>query len=258
MNAQIEIRKLLQIEFTRIKTKNPQYSLRSFARSLGVVPSALSEIMNSDRAITKKMGEKILTRLAVPPDRYFQLISKLGSQNIPGMMEDSVDPSFIQMNNDHYHVITEWYYYAILSLVEIKGFKESPEWIARRLNITAREAEQALVRLERLEMLVRNSSGRLRPSDVNFTTAADVANIAVRQRHLQNLDLAKRSLETDSVDIRDFSEMTMAVDVKKMGEAKQLIKKFRRDLCKFMEDGTKKEVYKICVQLFPLSKELGK
>jgi uncharacterized protein (TIGR02147 family) len=259
MDAQLEIRKILQTEFTRIRTKNPQYSLRSFARTLGLVPSALSEILGSDRPITKKMGEKILSRLAVPPDQYLKLMDSLGVRNAAtSAVGAAVSANYIQMNMDHYHIITDWYYYAVLSLVEIKGFKEDPKWIAKRLGISNREAEQALVRLERLEMLVRDERGKLKPSGVSFTTTDGVANLAVRKRHLSNLDLAKRSLEKDDVSLRDFSEITMAVDVKKLGEAKDLIKKFRRELCQFMETGSKKEVYKLCVQLFPLSEKDAK
>lgn len=140
-------------------------------------------------------------------------------------------------------------------MVEIRGFKEDPQWIAKRLGITVRQAKQALTRLERLEMLVRNKRNALVPSGVQFTTTSDVANLAIRRRHIANLELAKASLEKDPVETRDFSEITMAVDVNKIIEAKEMIKKYRRELCQFMETGTKKEVYKLCVQLFPLSEK---
>lgn len=249
MDAQLEIRRLLQTEFARLKNKNPSYSLRSFARSLGVVPSALSEILSSDRPITKKMGQKILTHLSVAPDTYYELMTA------PQLRHTPVAPNYIQLNMDHYYIVTDWYYYAVLSLVEVRGFKEDPQWIARRLNITVRQAKQALTRLERLEMLVRNKKGLLVPSGVQFTTTNDIANLAIRRRHMANLELAKTSLEKDPVDVRDFSEITMAVDIDKMSEAKEMIRKFRRELCHFMETGTKKEVYKLCVQLFPLSEK---
>ncbi len=249
MDAQLEIRTLLRDEFTRRKNKNSNYSLRSFARSLGVNPSALSEIMNSDRPITRKMGGKLLDGLSVDPKKHLNLQSMLQTRNSLG------DAKYVLMDMDQYHLITDWQYYAVLSLAEVKGFKGEPEWIAKRLNISVRQAEQALQGLIRLELLIPNEQGKLVASGIQLTTTAEISNHWIRSRHLSNLELAKESLETDSLDIRDFSEITMAVDTKKLPKAKEMIKKFRRELCTFMESGSKNEVYKLCVQLFPLSKK---
>ena len=53
------------------------------------------------------------------------------------------------------------------------------------------------------------------------------------------------------MDERDFSGITMAINVEKLDEAKEMIRAFRRKLCKFLETGKKTEVYTLRVQLFP-------
>jgi hypothetical protein len=47
----------------------------------------------------------------------------------------------------------------------------------------------------------------------------------------------------------------MAVDPALLPEAKDMIKKFRRRLSRFLESGKKKEVYTIAIQLFPVSRQ---
>ena len=63
------------------------------------------------------------------------------------------------------------------------------------------------------------------------------------------------SLEKDPIDVRDMSGITMAISTRKLPEARKLIMDFRRKLCAFLEDGHKDAVYRLNVQLFPLSQE---
>ncbi|MBO9666843.1 MAG: DUF4423 domain-containing protein, partial [Bdellovibrio sp.] len=177
MDAQLEIRSLLRNEFIRRKNRNSNYSLRSFARSLGVSPSALSEIMNSDRPITKRMGGKLLDGLSLDPKKHLSLQNLLQTRNVPG------EAKYVMMDMDQYHLITEWQYYAVLSLAEVKGFKGDPDWIAKRLNISVRQAERTLQGLKRLELLVLNEQGKLVASGVQLTTTAEISNHWIRSRH---------------------------------------------------------------------------
>lgn len=254
MNPQIEIRKILSSEITKAQAHNPSYSLRAFARKIGIQPSALSEILNGKRNVTRKMAARILDHLCVNPEQAQTLMSKLNNKRMASEAISSRS-EFVQVNMDHYHVISEWYYFAILSLAETKGFKVQPEWIARRLNISIPNTRIALKRLERLGLLKRNPKGHLVWAGVHFKTSNDVVNMSLRRSHYQNLELAKASLDKDEVSVRDFSSMTMAIDPKKIPEAKEMIKEFRRRLSDFMESGEKQEVYRICLQLFPLSKK---
>jgi hypothetical protein len=57
------------------------------------------------------------------------------------------------------------------------------------------------------------------------------------------LDQAHLALETQSVEDRDITSVTMAIDKSKVVEAKALIKAFRRRLSAFLEEGAASEVY---------------
>lgn len=248
-HAQSEIRKLLTAEFAHLQVRNPAYSLRSFARKLELSPSALSEILRGKRPLTVKSARRILERLCIAPPKTENILASFssGRRNVAAN-------EFRQLNMDYFHVVSDWYYFAILSLAETKDFRDDPDWIARRLAITGAQARTALERLERMEMLARGGDGILRPTGVQYATSSDIADLSIRKQHRQNLELAHRSLDRDPVDGRDFSSMSMAIDPALIPEAKNRIKEFRRELCAFLESGEKKEVYRICIQLFPLSR----
>ena len=241
---QNEIINLLSKEYVKARAKNPAYSLRAYSKKIGIPTSALSEILNGKRAVTAKMGKRILDGLGLNPIESKTLLGQLNDQsNERGHLDLEL-----------FKVISEWHYFAILSLAEINDFSIEPVWISKRLNIQKREAKKAVETLLNLEMLERDEkTGRYRATGIQYKTPTDVANISLKNHTLQTLELANNSLLNDPVEVRDFSTVTMAIDPNNLDEAKKMIKDFRRRLSKKLETGNKKEVYKLAIQLFPLS-----
>ena len=171
---------------------------------------------------------------------------------------DEVDSSYLQLTADQFRVVSEWYYFAILSLVKTADFQSNSEWIAQRLGISVPQVNQAIDRLERLG-LIENERGRIHLNQTRYRTTDDVMNLSVRKSHFETLELAKQSLEQNAIEERDFSSITMAVDVEQLAQAKSLIRKFQDDLDALLEGDEQKqksrtEVYRLAVQLFPLTK----
>ena len=101
-------------------------------------------------------------------------------------------------------------------------------------------------------LLVQRDDGQWRASGEALCTTTDVADISIRKAHFESLELARMSLERDAIDERDFSHITMAIDKKRIPEAKRRIREFRRSLCEFLEGGDKEKVYRLNVQIFPM------
>lgn len=88
-----------------------------------------------------------------------------------------------------------------------------------------------------------------------MATPANIPNAALRETLRQCILKALESLEKHSVTKRDMSGITMAVSVERLPEARRMIQEFRRNLSTFLEDGPKDSVYRLNVQLFPLTEE---
>jgi uncharacterized protein (TIGR02147 family) len=247
--AQNALASALRQAFVASQVKNPAYSLRSFAKRLAVSPSALSEILNGKRRVSAKLANRLADKLALPPEQRQELLAQLQ----PGATAKP-SPSFVELDVDQFAVMSEWYHFAILSLMETKDFVSDSAWIAARLNIKVRDAAGAVERLIRLGMVKKGRGGKLALTQARFSTSDGVRNLSLQRYHAANLLLAQASLETDPVAERDFCATTMAIDPARLPEAKKMIRDFQDKMMDFLEaPGKQTEVYNLCMQLFPLS-----
>ncbi len=255
MNEQMALQNLLRSRFGDLKVKNPSYSLRAFARKVGINSGALSAFLNGKRRVSRKMALRISDNLGLDPQERAEVLAHFQAtflkKSSPSAKSEPLQ--YLQLSSDQFRLISKWYHFAILSLMRTQGFKSDSDWIAERLGITATQSKEALERLSRLGMISIDSDGKIRRSKSKYRTTDDIANVSLRQGHAENLELAKDSLLKHSVTERDFTAATMSIDPKKLPEAKEKIRKFQDELAEFLESGTQAEVYKICIQLFPLT-----
>jgi transcriptional regulator with XRE-family HTH domain len=235
-------RDLLSQELERRSARNGRYSMRAFARSLGLSHTLVSLVLSGRRGLSPETRARVVSRLGLPPETP-------RAQGAP-----AADASVRALELDQFHLISDWYHFAILSLLEIPRSKAEPRWIAARLGISELQAKLALERLLRLGLLAR-SGRRLRQSGEPIRIGNTVSTAATRKFHQQLLEKARESLEADPIEERDFTSMTFALDPARLELAKSRIRDFRRALVAELEShGRPRRVYELTVQLFPVSR----
>ncbi|OFZ81353.1 MAG: hypothetical protein A3K03_13815 [Bdellovibrionales bacterium RIFOXYD1_FULL_44_7] len=262
----LNYREFLKDELERRVQVNPQYSLRAFARDIQISPQVLSDLLKEKKGISSEVAIRIAERLGLSTEEssyFYDLVelSQARSESVRQVIRYRLgryqeNETYRTLQEDIFRIIADWHHYAILELTFTKGFKKDPAWIAKRLNITPIEVRQAIERLLRLELL-EEVDGTIKKTEVNITTLQDVPSAAIRKLTAQLLTKASESLETQEVSERDFGTMTMAIDPKRLPEAKERIRKFRRELTVFLESGERTEVYNFGSQLFRLSRAEG-
>lgn len=248
-----DFRVWLQLELMERCRRNPRYSLRAFANLLELDPSSVSQMISGRRKASVKMTKKICEKLSAEPTLVENFVknarvkrSKLG--------EYSADKKYSLLTLDSIEVISNWYYFAILELMNMTHFKSCPSWMAARTGISVPEVKIALERLMRLE-LVQEVDGKFTRTEKLLTTYSPGETSAARKElQKQVLKMALESIENDPIEERDMTNMTMSIDETKLPEARQLITKFRRDLCAYLETGERSRVYQLGIQLYPISK----
>ena len=150
--------------------------------------------------------------------------------------------------------MSEWQYFAILNLSEVRGFKSDPRWVATRLGLSLERTTEAIDRLFRLGLLV-DEDGKWRRAAPRYSTTDDVQNLALKGSHYQNLKLAEASLDRDPIGARDFTWLTLPMDLSRIPEAKKLVRRFQDELSQAMsaEGAEPTEVYRMAIQFFPLT-----
>ena len=255
MNAQDRVVDLLQQEFTRLQTRNPGFSLRAFARRLDLAPSLLSEILRGKSRVTRKTGEKVLMHIGQGPDQIQHLISELRPRIDRARAREKSNPvrHYSTLNMDQFHLISEWEHFAVFSLAATAGFAGEPMAIGKTLGIPTRKARTVLERLLAMGLLSRSVDGHVTATCPDIRTTSDIPNIYIRRAHLENLELARRSMNEDALDETDYSVLTLAIDPDKIPEAKKRIREFRLSLGQFLESGVRRRVARLSIQFFPLS-----
>ncbi len=231
--------------------KNPQFSLRAFARLVDVSPAVLSRILSGKRKLTFNLAVRIADALVLGPIERDTLYSFFTGANSERSEEDRHEK---ELSIDCFNAMKEWYHYGITQLLFIETFQEDPKWIARMLAITELEAKLAVDRLIRLEILDRNEEGRLYRTSTHLSTSTDIASAGIRHFQKQILEKSIESLERDDISERDITSITIAINEDRIPEAKKEIMKFRKRMAEFLADGEKTRVYNLGIHLIPLSK----
>lgn len=118
------------------------------------------------------------------------------------------------------------------------------------------EVKKALEVLQRVGMLEKDADGSYVQVNKGVTTGnLEVSSLAVRDMHRQMGELAVRALDEIPCDERDVSGLTMGISESAFYKISKEIEDFRRRVTAIVMDSTGDErVYRLNVQLFPLTK----
>lgn len=247
-------RRRLNAEFSLRASRNRRYSIRSFARDLGLDPGTTSRVLSGKQVPGSRIGKRICERLSLTADEEAQFFSSLAlakkaskvrrmSPALRKLLSRGRLMAPKELSLETYSVISEWYHAVILEMPFLQGFKSDPRWIARELGISESEARKAISRLTALKLLGKRN-GKLANAGGQLTTANKALTTAAHQRNQrQFLEQAIFALQSDPIEKRNMIRVTMAIDPDRLPSAKEMISRFNRRLCRFLESGRRREVY---------------
>lgn len=243
---------VLEREFLKRKGRNASYSLRAYAKDLGVDYSSLSRILNGQRKPSQKFAKNVITKLSLETHEFQELLGHTEKISIVHQKD------FRPLALDEFMAISDWYYDAILELTQLKDFQDNPLWISEKINLDYKTADLALKRLKRLGWLSLSEDGKWVDLSVNNTILADHQTTQYQKKYQkQILEKSIESIDETCEKKRSHTSNMVAVDSSKVDEAKKLIHQFRRDLASLLSSEPEKldSIYQVQIGLFPLTKE---
>lgn len=251
--------------------KNPSYSVRAFARSLGVSQTLLSLIFSNKRSLSVRQALRFATRLGMTQAEktvWFEIVQRglpdlaKGRKRLQSVIEynrtgetSSGPPAlWIDWDAERFQCLSQWYHVAIMDFSQVKGFRDDPEWIATKLGIHPLEAQDAIERLIRLGLMNRQN-GKLAKTHRHLSLPTKKSLPAVREFHRQMSQKAIAELERDDPESyrrRKISGTTIAVRADRLEEAFRRIDRFRLEMADLLSDGPADSLFHLNVQLFPL------
>ena len=265
-NSEMTFQRYLSNAFEKRCLKNPSYSLRAFARDLGVPPTNLSNALNGTRGFSEKTLDQMSKKLSLNSEEA-QLLKALSqrefskSKKIKSEAIEKIKSALLyqlKLADEKLSLISDWYHLAIMALTETKDFHSDHAWIAERLGLHIKIVDQAMERLLAVGALKKENGHYISIGNF-FIDPKGIPSRSVRDFHHQILQKADEALEMQDLENRDFSSVLFNLDKSKMTQAKNKLKKFREEFIQeFSADETtsakNQEVYSMAFQLFQITK----
>lgn len=257
---------LLESYLERKKAAQSGYSMRAFARDLGVSPAFVSLVLKGK----KKLPIRLLGRTVKVLDLDLESAHALKNSCLPeGLAEGLINGysfpeegesvpamSWAIQDKRKLKALRHWFYVAILDFTTCDDYDGSVTTIAFRLGLSVPTVEVALRELLGLGLLVEKD-GKLVKSTLDIRLASSQSQADIRRFHSQLLDKAKEELATKTSD-EDFSRrlitgITIAANPEKIEIAKKMLSDCLHEIAALTKDGSATEVYHLAAQFFPLT-----
>jgi uncharacterized protein (TIGR02147 family) len=252
------------------KSSEYGFSYRAFAKRAGLsAPNYLKLVAEGERNLTAEMAGRFAEALGLTGDAagYFCDLVAFNQASTAPERERCYQrlQSYRRYRNTfrldaaHAAYHSEWYIPAIRELAACQGFREDAKWIARQLrpSISARQAQQALLVLEQLGLLIRDGEGRLVQHQAVLSTGDDQPlghHIATFHRTM--LERAADALDGVEREEREIASLTLGLDAARFRQFKQRLYELRQELLHAATSSADPpdRVVQINFQMFPLSR----
>lgn len=258
---------LLRDELEIRARKNPQYSLRAFARDLGIAPSRLSEIIRGRRGLSVRTIAKVSEKLGLSDTErtYHTLHAQLQlTKNLQKKKRLKQEIKELERRFNYHELATEthvpitWLHFGILEAIDLPGFEFKPEWVAKKFGLEVHHAAELLEEIESMGVL-KFENGRVKRLSrlVKFVPAPGQDSVEARREDYSKLiERVKAAVLTERVGAFLSTSQYMALPESCLEEVRMMIQEFKEKVVSFYEKAEPGErVYCLNVNFLPLDQK---
>lgn len=230
-------------EFKKRKTKNEKYSLRALARDLGVSKTTLSEVLRGQREISPDVALKITRHL----EGDFE---GLGLENVQSTKRRS--PHISVLTPEEFEEISDWYNFAILSLVENSKFEATVSSLSQSLELSEELVKNSIEKLESLK-LIRHRAGSYERGKSFVISSSENREFQNNRLQTQVFELSEKAFSAHGKNAF-FENKFLALDENSKKQLVTQLNTFMERLSKKAKQNASSDVkpHVLSLQLFPL------
>lgn len=247
------------------------FTWRDFAKAAGYSSPVFLKLVCDGKANLSEAGvERVASAIGlVGVDlQYFRLLvsfnqekdSAAKKQAFAEMRKLAKDNETAVVGEDQYDYYESWLNPVIREVAPLMN-GATPAKMAEQVMFDADTAKvkKSLKLLQKTGLLEKDEQGEFKQGNKSITTGSlEVASLAIREMHRQMGELAVQSLDQVPVDERDISGLTIGISEDAFAKIAKEIADFRRRVSSIvMEDSGNERVYRLNVQLFPLTKQVA-
>lgn len=257
-----DYRTILKREFETRKLRRPAYSIRAFARDIGVSGSRLCAVMSGRYGLSASTAKLISSKLHYTTQQtsYFvDLVeskhsrTKLGrEQALKRVKAISVPEVFEQISESQSDILGKWFYAAVLEIISSQNIFE-PTKIARHLRLSIDEVNEGIQVLLRLGVLKK--VGKKFEAQNEFLIANGSRSKSIFKKfHNEVLDQVKIAIIEKPLESRKNISTIFSLDCDRLDSARDWLDQMHKQFIKeFGAKGSHNAVMALGVHLIPVS-----
>lgn len=253
------------------KKRNPSFSIRAWAKSLGITShSQLHQMIYGKRAIPKKYLSNLVKNLNLTNGEIEYLEALIDIQKAKSDEEKSFYLNKILSKKkqlkvvfheiESFDLVKNPLHFFILEIFQLKDRTFTVEKIKDMLQFdySTAEIKRAIDTLLKLKLATKISENEYAKIPNSIFTQNDVPSAAVREYHKNLSELSKVAIENQHVSEREFNAMSFNIKKENLADAKRAIREFREQFvekfCAMESEGD--QTYHLNVNFFAVTKDL--
>lgn len=246
---------------------NPRYSLRAFARDLGMKPSSLSLVLNGKQGLSVEKANTLVSKLPFDKqEREMFLMSvrqkhsrskaakEIAARTLKTLQSQNEWNKGASISED---LLEGWFTMALFEYLKLFPTYQ-PQEIAETFEVTTAQVLISINRLKAAEMIEIKKNkvvvcGQLHSFGKNIPSSI------VREFHKDVVNKSLESIELKNFEDRETSSTFMAIEKQDMDAFKNDLRQFRKAMCEKYKITKKNNIGVFCLSLnlFPLTKWSG-
>ena len=160
--AQRKSTALLKEYFSLAQARNPNFSLRAFAKRIGMSPGKVSEIFSGKYGLSLELAQRVINQLSMNPEEKMRFIESVEKEQ--GAIDEyrtfakmilektkTHERSFNLLHEEEdIEFIDHWSYYALMSILELTDGEKTLAWISQRIHLDEDLVDERLEKLSRM------------------------------------------------------------------------------------------------------------
>ena len=234
----MDYREYLSDAFRKRRQGNPKYSLRAFARDIGVSPSRLSEVMTGKGELSHERGSIIAKKIKLTALETLDFLDRIdavsaalpaerqaATKRVASRDKNQRKSKRRYLDDEHFAKIFDPKFHVIWSLMQLPSYDGNPASITDILKINSIELYDSLRGLERLG-LARNSGQTWHAVTGQVAAGNKLSSEVIRTYHRKMADLGKSSIDRLKFEERHLHSVIIPFNSSRFGEIQRKITDF--------------------------------
>jgi uncharacterized protein (TIGR02147 family) len=258
-----DYRDQLKDEYLSRSRGRPQYSLRAFARDIGISASRVSELFQKKNHLSTRLAFQIAEKLSLnakESERFCNMVAARSARNLKqrktaqrALRGERLADLPMRLTDSDFSPLSDWFYLVLIELASQNQLTKNYSKFAKILGLSELQVRLACEKLLAAKFLSEDGKN-LRATHRQLFAGDQGPSAVIRKFHEQFLEVARMKLNSLPFTEKDFNVRYLSLTDKQF---EQLKVKIRAWLDEMLEEGGKNpadtEIYAIGLQSFKLT-----